>query len=133
MICPQCQTVNVDTAKFCRKCGTMLRHVCANCGPTLTPEDVFCTNCGQPVNSAHNSSPAEASGVSVAEQNAVKGYLGGMLTRLEAADLIRLVQVEPNLEYLFRHALVQDAAYESLLKSDRQTLHRVVGNILEDL
>src|SRR5258707_858405 len=50
---------------------------------------------------------------------------------LDAADLIRLSQVEPNLEYLFRHALVQDAAYESLLKSDRQRLHLVVGQILE--
>jgi tetratricopeptide (TPR) repeat protein len=37
------------------------------------------------------------------------------------------------LEYLFRHALVQDAAYGSLLKSDRRALHRTVAEALERL
>lgn len=35
--------------------------------------------------------------------------------------------------YLFRHALIQDAAYGSLLKADRRTLHLVVGETLERL
>jgi len=33
--------------------------------------------------------------------------------------------------YIFKHALVQDAAYESLLKSDRQTLHARLAEALE--
>src|SRR5205807_9492391 len=37
---------------------------------------------------------------------------------------------EPDLEYLFRHALVQDAAYASLLKQDRRTLHRLAAETL---
>src|SRR5207253_9447371 len=37
---------------------------------------------------------------------------------------------EPELEYLFRHALVQDAAYASLLKQDRRTLHRLAAETL---
>lgn len=52
------------------------------------------------------------------------------LNTLEDSGLIRPAQIEPDLEYLFRHALVQDAAYESLLKSDRHILHRVVGETL---
>jgi predicted ATPase len=36
------------------------------------------------------------------------------LTHLESTGLIRLAQTHPELEYLFRHTLVQDAAYESL-------------------
>src|SRR5574341_1443349 len=55
------------------------------------------------------------------------------LTALEDSGLIRLAQSEPELEYLFRHALIQDAAYESLLKADRRVLHRAVGETLERL
>ena len=55
------------------------------------------------------------------------------LDTLEAKGLIRVAAYQPELEYLFRHALVQDAAYESLLKQERRALHRVVGEALETL
>ena len=55
------------------------------------------------------------------------------LDTLEAKGLIRLAQFQPELEYLFRHALVQDTAYESLLKQERRQLHRLVGDAIEDL
>jgi len=55
------------------------------------------------------------------------------LNTLETMGLIRLAAVQPELEYLFRHALVQDAAYGSLLKSDRKKLHQGVGEVLEKL
>lgn len=55
------------------------------------------------------------------------------MQHLEASGLVYPVQVEPELEYLFRHALVQDAAYDSLLKSDRRILHAAVAQTLEKL
>ena len=55
------------------------------------------------------------------------------LDTLEAKGLIRLATIQPELEYLFRHALVQDTAYESLLKQERRGLHRMVGDALEEL
>src|SRR5574341_948096 len=55
------------------------------------------------------------------------------LTRLESSGLIRVAQLEPELDYLFRHTLVQEAAYESLLKQDRRTLHLAVGEAMEKL
>lgn len=55
------------------------------------------------------------------------------LKRLETADLIRAAKLEPDLEYQFRHALVQEAAYISLLKEDRRKLHRAVALSLEAL
>ncbi len=55
------------------------------------------------------------------------------LTRLEANDLIRLAQTQPEVTYLFRHALVQEATYHSLVKGDRRRLHRTVGETLERL
>jgi tetratricopeptide (TPR) repeat protein len=53
------------------------------------------------------------------------------LAHLETAGLIRVAQLEPELEYLFQHALIQDAAYDSLLRQDRRALHRRVGEVLE--
>jgi tetratricopeptide (TPR) repeat protein len=55
------------------------------------------------------------------------------LDTLEAKGLIRLAATRPELEYLFRHWLVQDAAYGSLLKQERRDLHARVGEALEAL
>lgn len=55
------------------------------------------------------------------------------LDALEAKGLIRLATFQPELEYLFRHALVQDTAYGSLLKQERKALHLLVGDALEEL
>ena len=52
------------------------------------------------------------------------------LGTLEASGLVQVAALEPELEYLFRHALVQDAAYSSLLRQDRRTLHRLAGETL---
>ena len=55
------------------------------------------------------------------------------LDTLTAKGLVRLAAERPELEYLFRHALVQDAAYGSLLKQERKALHGKVGEALEAL
>jgi hypothetical protein len=55
------------------------------------------------------------------------------LNTLESSGLIRLLRAQPELEYLFRHALAQDAAYNSLLKQDRKQLHLAVAESLECL
>src|SRR5437879_5430164 len=55
------------------------------------------------------------------------------LGTLEASGLIQVAAVQPELEYLFRHALVQDAAYGSLLKQDRRALHKLAADTLLSL
>jgi len=55
------------------------------------------------------------------------------LETLECSALILLVRRQPELEYLFRHVLVQEAAYTSLLHADRRRLHRIVAQTLERL
>ena len=55
------------------------------------------------------------------------------LRTLESLSLIRLLQEQPDLAYLFRHALIQEAAYGSLTRRHRQSLHLAIGEILEDL
>jgi class 3 adenylate cyclase/tetratricopeptide (TPR) repeat protein len=54
------------------------------------------------------------------------------LDRLAEADLLFVADAPPQANYRFKHALIQDAAYESLLKSRRQTLHRRAAEILRD-
>ncbi|HEX9363236.1 MAG TPA: hypothetical protein VGA47_05585 [Candidatus Dormibacteraeota bacterium] len=55
------------------------------------------------------------------------------LGKLEATGLIEIAALQPELEYLFRHALVQEAAYSSLLKQDRRTLHRAAAETILSL
>jgi hypothetical protein len=50
--------------------------------------------------------------------------LQAALDRLAEADLLFADGAPPTAAYRFKHALIQDAAYESLLKSRRQALHR---------
>ena len=57
----------------------------------------------------------------------------GQLNTLESVGLLRIAQVEPDLEYLFRHTLVREAAYGSLLSVDQRRLHRSVGEVIERL
>jgi tetratricopeptide (TPR) repeat protein len=52
------------------------------------------------------------------------------LGTLEASGLIEIAALQPELEYLFRHALVQEAAYASLLKQDRRLLHRAAAETI---
>lgn len=59
--------------------------------------------------------------------------LANHLRTLESSGLVRLAVTQPDLEYLFRHALVRDAAYSSLLEPDRKRLHRAVGEALEEM
>jgi predicted ATPase len=58
--------------------------------------------------------------------------LHASLDRLADADLLFVEGVPPQASYRFKHALIQDAAYESLLKSRRQALHRRAAEILVD-
>ncbi len=54
------------------------------------------------------------------------------LERLLAAELIQRRGAFPNVTYRFKHALVQDTAYNSLLKARRQRLHLEIGKLLEE-
>jgi ABC-type transport system substrate-binding protein/class 3 adenylate cyclase len=55
------------------------------------------------------------------------------LSELQRHDLVVEERRRPTSEYRFRHGLVQEAAYRSLLDDRRRDLHRVVGTALEEL
>jgi predicted ATPase len=55
------------------------------------------------------------------------------LDRLAEADILSVQGLPPNSDYRFTHSLIQDAAYENLLKSRRQLLHHRVAEVLHDM
>jgi class 3 adenylate cyclase/predicted ATPase len=58
--------------------------------------------------------------------------LGSALDRLIQADLLFRQGVPPHATYLFKHALVQDAAYGTLLRQPRGALHARIVEALEN-
>ena len=58
--------------------------------------------------------------------------LEAALEKLSDADIVLVEGVLPECDYRFKHALIQDAAYENLLKSRRQVLHRRIAETLRD-
>jgi class 3 adenylate cyclase/predicted ATPase len=57
--------------------------------------------------------------------------LGSALDRLIRAGLLFRQGVPPHATYLFKHALVQDAAYGTLLREPRRALHAQIADTLE--
>ena len=53
------------------------------------------------------------------------------LSYLESVQLIQEGERQEEIEYLFKHALAQEAAYESILLQQRKELHRSVANSIE--
>jgi class 3 adenylate cyclase/tetratricopeptide (TPR) repeat protein len=54
------------------------------------------------------------------------------LTKLVEAELLYQRGQPPQAHYTFKHALVQDAAYQSLLKSTRQQYHQKIAQVLAE-
>jgi predicted ATPase/class 3 adenylate cyclase len=55
------------------------------------------------------------------------------LSHLERDELIRELRRDPDLEYIFKHALTQEVAYQTLTAPQRRDLHARVGAALEEL
>jgi predicted ATPase len=54
------------------------------------------------------------------------------LSKLVEAELLYQRGLPPQATYLFKHALIQEAAYQSLLKSKRQQYHQKIAQVLEE-
>lgn len=58
--------------------------------------------------------------------------LATTLELLGDADIIEVQGTPPDASYRFRHALLQDAAYGTLLRAQRQSLHQRIASVLEE-
>jgi len=63
----------------------------------------------------------------------LEALLSDVLGELTALELILEKERFPELAYMFKHALVHDVAYSTLLAERRQALHRLVGTAIEEL
>src|SRR5207245_9244201 len=60
-----------------------------------------------------------------------EGTLQQGLHQLVAAEFLYQRGLPPQATYRFKHALIQDAAYQSLLKRTRQRHHQRIAQVLE--
>jgi class 3 adenylate cyclase/tetratricopeptide (TPR) repeat protein len=67
----------------------------------------------------------------VLERENLIDLMDDALVHLQRLQLIRRVQVQ--LEYIFKHAVTQEVAYQSLLLARRKQLHRVIAEAIESL
>jgi ABC-type transport system substrate-binding protein len=72
-------------------------------------------------------------GLPLLEKLVPREQLQPALTELQRLDLIVEVRRRPNPEYRFRHGLVQEVAYASLVETTRKKLHKRVGEALEEI
>jgi tetratricopeptide (TPR) repeat protein len=59
--------------------------------------------------------------------------LEGLLHELQALEIIYEQGLLPEPAYIFKHAVIQDVAYNSLLIQRRKALHQAVGEAIEEL
>jgi class 3 adenylate cyclase/tetratricopeptide (TPR) repeat protein len=55
------------------------------------------------------------------------------LSGLERQDLIRIRSLQPDMEYIFKHALTQEVVYSGILKKERRVIHERIGRIMEEI
>jgi class 3 adenylate cyclase/tetratricopeptide (TPR) repeat protein len=55
------------------------------------------------------------------------------LLNLQSLEFISEKRLFPELEYIFKHALTQEVAYNSLLQKRRQSIHERIGQVIESL
>jgi len=63
----------------------------------------------------------------------LKDVMDKSLNSLESLDFIRVRTIQPDLEYIFKHALTQEVVYNGLLKKERQNIHEKIGQFMEYL
>jgi len=63
----------------------------------------------------------------------LKDVVDKSLNGLERLDFIRTRTLQPNLEYIFKHAMTQEVVYNGLLKKERQNIHEKIGRVMENL
>ncbi|MGD9204874.1 MAG: adenylate/guanylate cyclase domain-containing protein [Desulfobacterales bacterium] len=63
----------------------------------------------------------------------VKEQIDTHLSILERLDLVKARTIQPDLEYIFKHALTQEAVYNGLLKKERKEIHERIGLVMEQI
>jgi class 3 adenylate cyclase/tetratricopeptide (TPR) repeat protein len=64
---------------------------------------------------------------------ALKNSIDKNLSGLEHLDLIKTKSIQPDLEYIFKHALTQEVVYNGLLKKERREIHERIAIVMEQL
>jgi len=55
------------------------------------------------------------------------------LLNLQGLEFITEKRLFPELEYIFKHAIIQEVSYNSLLQKRKKEIHEKIGNAIENL
>ncbi len=55
------------------------------------------------------------------------------ISHLERLDLIRARSFQPDIEYMFKHALTQEIVYNGLLRKQRRKIHEHIAQVMESV
>jgi len=69
----------------------------------------------------------------VGDRDSIRAHLKEYLQDLQGLELLHKESLFPELKYLFKHALVQEVAYNSLLIKRRKEIHGNIGSAIETL
>src|SRR5262249_36516509 len=61
-----------------------------------------------------------------------EGTLSRALEKLVGAEVLYRRGIAPRVRYVFKHALIQDVAYQSLVKGRRQQYHQQIARVFEE-
>jgi tetratricopeptide (TPR) repeat protein len=59
--------------------------------------------------------------------------LADMLNKLINAEVLYKKGIYPDIKYYFKHCLIQETAYKSLLRSEKKAYHKKIADVLEDI
>ena len=63
----------------------------------------------------------------------LKEHIDPWLSALEQIDLIKKRGVQTDVEYVFKHALIQEVVYNGILKKERREIHGRIASVMEQM
>jgi class 3 adenylate cyclase/tetratricopeptide (TPR) repeat protein len=128
MNCLKCQTENLETRKFCKKCGTKLLIICSQCSSENLPDDFFCGECGHSLSAAAPSKPTPKDLTFDEKLAKIQKYLPGNITEKILSQRERIEGERKQVTVMF----VDTAGYASISeKLDAEEVYSLMDKVYE--
>jgi hypothetical protein len=113
-VCPYCDTLNEQSASFCRKCGVALTRRCSHCDTVNWIDDDHCVQCGAALDLLEWIVRRDNLGVAgrLNEQMNEAGQIKAVETAASQARMERMLAEEREMREALRLRLIEQRAQE---------------------
>jgi hypothetical protein len=113
-VCPYCDTLNDQSASFCRKCGVALTRRCSHCDTVNWIDDEHCVQCGAALDILEWIVRRDNLGVAgrLNEQMDEAGQIKAVETAASQARMERMLAEEREMREALRQRLIEQKAQE---------------------